>query len=120
VGCGISSTRLARRKRLSVAYFSSWYLALPAPRRTMNNASHPAFMGFSRTASRNRRFTLFLTAALPIRLLTKNPNRLQSKSLARYLITNNRLAALLPSAWIWENRLLPVSRCLRCITGPNY
>jgi len=52
-----------------------------------------------------------------MRLLTKKPNRLQSLPLAKYLMTNNRLAALLPSTWIWENRLAPVSRCLRCITG---
>ena len=55
-----------------------------------------------------------------MRLLTRNPNRLQSEPLARYLMTNYRLAALLPSTWIWENRLLPVSLCLRCITGLNY
>ncbi len=85
----------------------------------MNRASHPAFTGVRRTASRSRRFTLFLTAAFPMRLLTRNPNLLQSEPLARYLMTSNRLAALLPSTWIWENRLLPVSRCLRCITGLN-
>ena len=96
MGCGGSSTRLARCNRLSIAFFRSWYLALPAPRRTMNIASQPDFTGFSRTTSRNRRFTLFLTAALPIRLLTRKPNRLQLLPLAKYLMTNNRLAALLP------------------------
>jgi hypothetical protein len=30
-------------------------------------------------------------------------------------MTNRRLAALLPSRWIQENRLLPVRRDLRCI-----
>ena len=94
------STRLARCNKLSVASFNAWYLALPAPRRTINSASQPAFTGIRRTTSRSRRFTLFLSAAFPMRLFTKNANRLVSSPLARYLMTNNLLAALLPSIWI--------------------
>jgi len=85
------------------------------PRRAINTASQPGSTGCRRTASRRRRFTLFLTTELPIRLLTKNPNRLQSRSLARNLTTIRRLATLVPSVCIWEYRLLPVRRCLRCM-----
>ena len=85
------------------------------PRRAINTASQPGSTECRRTASRRRRFTLFLTTALPIRLLTKNPNRLQSRSLARNLTTIRRLATLVPSVCICEYRLLPVRRCLRCM-----
>ena len=83
----------------------------------MKTASQPPLTGLVRTASRNLRFTLFLTTAFPIRLLIRNPNRLSSRPLARKRITSKRFAALLPSRWIWEYRLLLVRRVLRCISG---
>ena len=82
----------------------------------MNRASHPALIWLKRTVSLSLRFTLFRTAAFPMRLLTKKPNRLWSRSFARKRITRRLFAALLPSRWIWENRGLPVNRDLRCIT----
>ena len=85
------------------------------PRRAMKTASHPGLIQCCRTASLRRRLILFLATAFPFRLLTTKPNRVRSKSLARKRTTKRRLAALAPSRWISEKRLLPVSRSLRCI-----
>jgi hypothetical protein len=62
----------------------------------MNTASQPVRTLLARTASRSLRLTLFLTTALPIRLLTTNPNLLWCKPLERKRMTRRRFAVLLP------------------------
>ena len=62
----------------------------------MNMMSHPACSGVNRKISRSKRFTLFLTTALPTRRLTEKPYLDEVSPLGKAFITTKSLTHELP------------------------
>ena len=72
---------------------------LAAAGRAMKMMSHPGLSDAVRSTSRRRRFTLFLTTALPTLLLTEIPYRDNVSSLCIALITSRSHAHDLPFSY---------------------
>ena len=62
----------------------------------MNTISHPGLSGVKRVISRSSLFTLFLTTALPIFLLTEKPHLERRSLLGKALRTNKSQAREMP------------------------
>jgi len=68
------SSILARDSKFKTLFFRvAWFDAAEAGR-AMKTISHPGAMAAKRVISRSNRFTLFLTTAFPIFLLTEKPH----------------------------------------------
>ena len=97
--------RRTRRISLRAALSNRAKGASADPRLAMNMVSQPGFASAWRTTSRNRRFTRFLTTALPTLFPAMKQNRLRSNPLGRTRMTNRLSATLRPRRWTSEIRL---------------
>jgi len=71
---GLVSSILARDNKLMTLFFKIVKSAAAEAGRAIKTISHPGSIAVKRVISRSNRFTLFLTTALPIFLLTEKPH----------------------------------------------
>jgi|PlaIllAssembly_1097288.scaffolds.fasta_scaffold700015_1 hypothetical protein len=71
---GLFSSILARDRRFVTSFFKLAKSVVAEAGRAIKTKSHPGLIVVKRAISLSNRFTLFLTTALPIFLLTESPH----------------------------------------------
>ena len=89
---GLVSSIFARDSKFKTLSFKIANFVFAVAGRAIKTISHPGSIAAKRVISRSNRFTLFLTTALPIFLLTAKPH-LETGSPLLEALNTNRLQA---------------------------